>query len=109
MTKEELQNKLNFVNDNELQKEIIIYAATKSDEVYELDINGEHLKEMIPMFCKSVKRIVFDEEYELKNYSTADERNNCYYRYDLLEKPKQIEWLSQVIADDNILSISKTD
>src|SRR5699024_9538405 len=45
--------------------------------------------------------IIEKDEHEILSLSTADERNKCFYTYDL-ELPEELQYLEDVIGNDNI-------
>lgn len=111
MTKEELQIKLDFIIDDACNKEIVLYAIIDDMNVYQLDVDPNVHSEIINAYKIQVDKLFFKEEdYTILNFSTADERGHCYYRYDLEEKPEDMNLLSSVIGNRDIdkLNLAKS-
>ena len=66
----------------------MILLALKDGSISILNLKHEDNDAIIEEYVKAVKSKCIDSEFELKNYSTADERKDCFYVYDLPEKPE---------------------
>ncbi|MGV4477922.1 anti-phage protein KwaB [Ornithobacterium rhinotracheale] len=105
MNKEELNNSLQFIVEEEKSSavEIVMYAILKNKkDPLKLDIKPEDSAEIAKMFVKSIKNnIIQEEDYSVLSLSSADERKNCFYEYDL-ELPEELTLLEKVIGNDNL-------
>ena len=102
MTKEELQNSVQFVFDDTRQKELTVYALV-SETYYKLDILGEHEEDLVKLFAGGIKKSIVDnDKYSIHAYSTSDERKNCYYQYDLAVEPAEIQTMSAVVTAQDV-------
>lgn len=105
MNKEELNNSLQFIVEEEKLSaiEIVMYAILKNKkEPLKLDIKSDDSAHIAKMFVMSIKNnIVQEKEYSILSLSSADERNNCFYEYDL-ELPEELTLLEKVIGNDNL-------
>ena len=103
MTKESLIEKVDFVFQENIEKQIIVYALLSGDDIpRKLDIKNENLKDLLEVFSFGIKSSLREKDYSIISLSTADERKDCYYKYDIEENPAEIELLTSVIGNDNI-------
>lgn len=100
MTKEELVNKLSFLFDNGQVKQTVIYTIASDGNPAMLNINNVLIEQLEDDFIKSIKNNLVDKVYDLQDYSTADRRNNSYYRYDLVERPDDFDIFDKVLGPD---------
>lgn len=102
MNKAELNQSLDFLNNPTGELQIILYASFKEQTIKKLDIKAEDLPPIRQLFVDSVNRAVIDkEEFSVIPLSTADERGNCFYEYDL-ELPEELQLLESVIGNDDL-------
>ncbi|PXV60128.1 uncharacterized protein DUF4868 [Dysgonomonas alginatilytica] len=103
MNREDLIQHLGFVSQPEIEIQIIIYAILKEEEFpRKLDIKETDLPSLADMFLKSIKKkIIENDTFSILALSTADERTNCYYEYDL-DLPVELQNLESVIGNDDI-------
>jgi hypothetical protein len=86
MTKAEFQDKVsNFIKNK--THECILYAILKSGDIRLIDIERSDMDSLEPLYFELLSNKCLDEDFSLLKYSTADERGNCYYEYDLPEIP----------------------
>ena len=79
-----------------------MYACFEGRDVKKLDIKAEDLPPIRQMFVDSVNRAVIEkEEFSVIPLSTADERGNCFYEYDL-DLPEELQVLEGVIGNDDL-------
>ena len=98
MNKAELNQSLEFLNNPTGELQIIMYACFEGRDVKKLDIKAEDLPPIRQMFVDSVNRAVIEkEEFSVIPLSTADERGNCFYEYDL-DLPEELQVLEGVIG-----------
>ncbi|MCD8181804.1 MAG: hypothetical protein LUE99_00520 [Bacteroides sp.] len=103
ISKDELIQSINFLFQNNIEKQIIIYALLENNAYpQKLDIKNENLPELIQVFSNGINKRIVEKEYTIVSLSTADERGNCYYEYDLDELPAEIEFLSTVVGNDSL-------
>jgi len=110
MTKTELNQSLDFINNPQGELQIIIYANLDGvDEPRKLDIKGEDLPDLKKIFVNGINYYVIDkDDYSVLQLSDADERGKCFYEYDL-EVPVELELLENVIGNDNLLNFNFND
>lgn len=103
MTRAELNQSLDFINNPEGELQIIIYANIDGiDDPRKLDIKGDDLPALKQIFVEGIQFYVLDkEDHSLIQLSDADERGKCFYEYDL-EVPDELEVLKNVIGNDNL-------
>lgn len=102
MNKAELNQSLEFLNNPTGELQIIIYACFEEQATKKLDIKAEDLPPIRRLFVDSVNNaIISQEEFTVIPLSTADERGNCFYEYDL-ELPEELQVLGAVIGNDEI-------
>lgn len=99
----ELNQSLQFLFTEEAITEIVVYTILKGEEQpKKLDIKADDLPEITKMFITSINsQIIEKTEYSLLPLSTADERGDCFYQYDL-ELPEELTNLATVLTSDGI-------
>lgn len=110
MNKTDLNATLNnlFSNEEELLAEIY-FILKEGDEtkVRMADIEEEAQKELTKEFISTMKQeIIQDEELSLLEISTADERSNVIYEYNLDEIPEELNVIDQIIEDEDLPDFS---
>ena len=110
MNKQELNEALAFINAPEGELQIIIYAnISGANEPRRLDIKEEDLTELRKLFVASIESsIISKEDHTVLLLSSADERGNCFYQYDL-EVPEGLKRLETIIGNDNLSNFSLSD
>ena len=103
MNKQELNEALAFINAPEGELQIIIYANIGGvNEPKRLDIKEEDLTELKKLFVASIESsIISKEDHTVLPLSSADERGNCFYQYDL-EVPEGLGHLETIIGNDSL-------
>lgn len=99
MTCDELKESISFLFDDTQQCHIIVYTVDVADEVRTLDISQDVLPEIAQVFIRRIDEVFNNDNYNLLNYSTADQRNGCYYIYDIEEKPEKMKLMAAVIGN----------
>lgn len=81
------------------------YFLLDSDEgmnVKSVDINDEDHAELEKNFIRSVSEILLlDDDLSLIQLSSADDRKNAVYEYDLDDIPRELSYLKHVIENEN--------
>lgn len=110
MTKAELNQSLDFINNPNGELQIIIYADIENiEEPRKLDIRGDDLPELRQIFIDGINSFVIEkDDYSVLKLSDADERGKCFYEYDL-EIPAELELLENVIGNDNLENFNFND
>lgn len=110
MNKQELNEALAFINAPEGELQIIIYTNIGGvNEPKRLDIKEEDLTELKKLFVASIESsIISKEDHTVLPLSSADERGNCFYQYDL-EVPEGLKRLETIIGNDNLSNFSLSD
>lgn len=84
MTREELQQKLQFIQDEQITKHLSVFVTTQTTGLQLFNIEEDDMGELLGMFVKSIKeKLIDDERYAVEEYSTTILRENAIYRYDL--------------------------
>ncbi len=94
MNKEKFQNAINSLfpiepNDNVIEG--LIFLLLKDGSLTLLNLNNEDNTAIIGEFANALKAKCLTGDYELKKYSKADTRNDCFYVYDLPDLPESFE------------------
>lgn len=103
MTKQELDEKLSFLSNPNGELQIILYAILKGITTpKKIDVRGNDLPQIMDIFISGVQTYILEkEDHVVLPLSTADERNKCFYEYDL-ELPEELSFMESVIGNDNI-------
>jgi len=103
MNKTELDDSLQFLIEPNGDLQIILYAILEGEEEpRKLDVNADDLPHISSIFVEYIQSTILGKsDYSVLPISTADERKNCFYTYDL-ELPTEFVLLSSVIGNDNI-------
>lgn len=103
MDKAELDQNLEFLYQPDAQIQIIIYAILRGEEhPKKLDIANEDLPAVRNIFLQSIGNLIRAKaDHAVLPLSTADERVNSFYQYDL-EIPEELNRLQEVIGNDNL-------
>lgn len=84
MTREELQQRLQFIQDEQITKHLSVYVTTQETGLQLFNIREDDLEELLNMFIISVKeKLIDDAQYSIEEYSITILRENAIYRYDL--------------------------
>lgn len=86
MDKEQFKKAITDILSKE-KIEGIILLALKDGSLSVLNLRNEDNEAIVKEYIKALQVKCIENDYELKNYSTADNRTNCFYVYDLAEKP----------------------
>ena len=86
MDKEELKRIISEVLNCD-RIEGIILLTLKDGTTSLLNLDNTDKESILNEYVKAVNNKCITEEYDLKNYSTADERQNCFYVFDSAELP----------------------
>lgn len=102
MTKVTLRNEVQFLFDDTKEKSIDVFALV-GDTYYKLDLLPDSRPDLVTLFVNGVKKSIVDnDKYDIRPYSTSDERKNCYYEYDLTERPTEIQTMSAVVGAQDV-------
>lgn len=100
MKKETLKSKVDFILDPASSKEMQMFGLKKNSAVpYKINVDQDFVSSIIETVAEGIKSIIVDRDYEIVDYSTADERKNRYYRYDMNDIPDSMKVLSVVIGN----------
>lgn len=99
MTREELQQKLQFIQDERITKHLSVFVTTQTTGLQLFDIINDDLSDLLKMFVDSIKqKLIDDDQYSIVDYSTTVLRDNVIYRYDLPEsRTMQMNRMSEVL------------
>lgn len=98
MNLEELKSKLNFIVDDEIQKNITVYVTSPAGlQLFNLVEND--LNELMPVYVDLLKSLVMEKEgLSVGDYSTSTARENMVYFYDLDTESRPQEMQNMAIA-----------
>lgn len=106
MTKQELIEKVNFIlGKGEVELQMYGFIAG-DDNAYRIALNDDLETELISVVAKGVQSLLVEKEYEIVSFSTADERKDRYYLYDLEEKPERMAQMSFVDGNHNVANLN---
>ena len=99
MTKDKIYKKLQFLYEKDSHKEMQMFGFKKNDpQPYEINIDNCLEQEIIAVMSDGLKESLIDKDYQIVDYSLADERKGRYYRYDVPEIPDAFKAMSDVIG-----------
>lgn len=103
MTKEELQQKLQFIQDEQITKHLSVFVTTQTTGLQLFNIEADDIGDLLKMFVDSIKQKLIDvDQYSIVDYSTTVLRDNVIYRYDLPEnRTMQMNRMSEVLDIQN--------
>ena len=99
MTLEELHEKLSFLYDNNVEKNISIYATTPTTPLCLFNIEDQFLHELKKMFIEEIKEVTDNQSpnFTLENYSSSTKQLDAIFQYDLQEDLRpEMQLLKQV-------------
>lgn len=97
MTIKELQSSLGDVYAHRESAIAVLYAIVKKSGDYKVDIEGAAQKGMSDLFLQHIKDTIIDSDtLSLLQYSSADERKNALYEYDLPELPQELSCFERI-------------
>lgn len=103
MTKDTLLRKVGFVLQPDSHKELQMFGFQKGDNTpWKLNVDPNFEGEIIKVMTAGVKTLLEEANYQIVDYSTADERKDRYYRYDLPDVPEGLQPLPAVIGNAGI-------
>ncbi|MCL1128016.1 hypothetical protein [Shewanella surugensis] len=109
MNKEELNTSLNYFTENPEDIGITIYVVLKDeDKPKKLDIESVALPDLKSLFLNAIDDdIVKNNELEVVNLSSSDDRKNVLYEYDI-GIPDELSALGDVNQDDGHKCLTKS-
>lgn len=106
MEKEEVSSLLLETITSEDQLVAEIYFILKNDEENYLkfaDITEEHQDELTNQFIKRINEdIIEDDEIDIINISSADERKKVIYEYDLDKTPDELNHMNKIMENEDL-------
>jgi hypothetical protein len=90
MTLEQLQEKLKFLYDDDVRKDISIYATTPTTGLRLFNIENQFLDELKVAFIEEIKAVTDNpsDNFTLENYSSSTKRLDAIYLYDISDQLK---------------------
>lgn len=105
MRKENLISKIGFILDEEGPKELQLFGFVAGDDnVYRISISNDLERELIKVVANGVQSLLVEKEYDIVDFSSADERKDKYYLYDLDNVPERMAQMSFVIGNHSVRS-----
>lgn len=112
MTADELKAALQVFYDNYNEIGISVYAVLRdqnSSHPQKIDIASDSLQELKALFMQSLRESITDkQDLSVLNLSTADERADAVYVYDL-ELPEELLSMESVLASDDLPLLNLSD
>lgn len=105
--KEDLIQEINFIIEEDAVLEVIFYVTLKNGAFLKLDMANNAINSIISDFSKEIKRTIVDADYQIKAYSTADDRKDCYFIYDLNDIPETFEHIKSAGTRNDIPFFTK--
>lgn len=78
-------------------------------EIKSVDINDGDQTELAEMFLERIRGILLNDDLSLISLSSADDRINAVYEYDLENIPSELTHLKTIIENDNFEAFSFTN
>lgn len=90
MTLEQLQEKLKFLYDDDVRKDISVYATTPTTGLRLFNIENQFLDELKVAFIEEIKAVTDNpsDNFTLENYSSSTKRLDAIYLYDISDQLK---------------------
>lgn len=91
MTKQEFQDSIRALvqseqgNDTEINGVIVLLL--KDGTTWLLNLNSTDQRDIIEEYVSALRTKCLNEDFDLRDYSSADERTGCFYDYDIDEIP----------------------
>ena len=105
MRKDDIISKINFILDEGCRKELQLFGFVAGDDnVYKINVSNELEGELIKLVASGVQSLLVDRDYDIVDFSSADERKDKYFLYDLNNVPERMAQMSVVIGDHNVRS-----
>ena len=105
MRKEDLISKIGFILDEGSRKELQLFGFVAGDDnAYKISISNELEGELIKVVANGVQSLLVDKDYDIVDFSSADERKDKYFLYDLENVPERMAQMSFVIGNHNVRS-----
>ena len=99
MTLEELHEKLSFLYDKNVEKDISFYATTPTASLCLFNIEDQFLHELKKMFIEEIKEVTDNQSpnFTLENYSSSTKQLDAIFQYDLQDDLRpEMQLLKQV-------------
>lgn len=105
MRKDDIISKINFILDEGCRKELQLFGFVAGDDnVYKINVSNELEGELIKLVASGVQSLLVDRDYDIVDFSSADERKDKYFLYDLNNIPERMAQMSVVIGNHNVRS-----
>lgn len=105
MRKDDIISKINFILDEGCRKELQLFGFVAGDDnVYKINVSNELEGELIKLVASGVQSLLVDRDYDIVDFSSADERKDKYFLYDLNNVPERMSQMSVVIGNHNVRS-----
>lgn len=110
MTRQELIDLLDGLLEQDHRLSTVVYAVIKNTyEIKKLAIIANAIDDVQAIFCNSINHLIIDKEDQgLINVSTADDRSNTIFEYDL-ELPAGLAFFGNQLNDQLPIFDSRTD
>lgn len=109
MTLEQLQEKLEFLYDDDVRKDISIYATTPTTGLRLFNIENQFLDELKVAFIEEIKAVTDNpsDNFTLENYSSSTKQLDAIYLYDIPDQLKpemqSLKDVKEIVDPDNFV------
>ena len=109
MTLEQLQEKLKFLYDDDVRKDISIYATTPTTGLRLFNIENQFLDELKVAFIEEIKTVTDNpsDNFTLENYSSSTKQLDAIYLYDIPDQLKpemqSLKDVKEIVDPDNFV------
>ena len=105
MTKEELNQKLQFLNVSQIEKTMAVYVTVPDGQPQLFNIMGDDVEDLKGIIISSlISQTINNNDNTLEIYSTSLKRENALYEYDLNDESRTVEMknMASVLNGDNV-------
>ena len=97
MNKQDLNQLLDFLVHPQGELQTMLFALLFDGRLMSLDVRNDDLAPIGDMFSNFlVESVINKDDFLVIPLSDADERKNCFYEYDLLDRPQELDSLSEI-------------
>lgn len=105
MTKEELNQKLQFLNVSQIEKTMAVYVTVPDGQPQLFNIMDDDVEDLKGIIISSlISQTINNNDNTLEIYSTSLKRENALYEYDLNDESRTVEMknMASVLNGDNV-------
>ncbi len=109
MTLDQLREKLAFLYDEDIRKDISIFATTPATELHLFNIENQFLDELKAAFIDEINAVTSNpsDTFTLENYSSSTKQLDAIYLYDIPDQLKpemqSLKDVKKIVHPDNFV------